>query len=312
MLTKRMLLIPAMLMLVTGYTAPCIAQVPEPVVVEAMTKVMARNLIANPTCVREQVGRPFVQLPTELIGGLDHWVPACDSQAMNWWQVWSHSSCSDVPERWVQADDAPWEPWGGIVWATDGTVREVWVVGGLRATGPWLEGIGIAVGQWGSHEGYGFVLPPRVEGTPTWAEFVAGTPVVATIDWLHANDWIIIGSEYSDLPHFTEVYGFDPRDAMLTVTVEYLGDVEPMVWDPNELLGSRIGVRVDVAEKIDKADYNRDNVVDVVDVVTFLNAWFSGDARAASCERCAGCAICRPSPRWWPPRRFCWKDRVGR
>lgn len=285
-MSRRLLLIPAALYLTTGFVAPAFCQ---SINVLALTTAMSRN---DAGCVHEQIGRPFFPYRGDN-EAFDHGGEDCPpSEQLNQHMTWSNSPCSGILFAWAQPAEDAWEPWCTLVWDADGILRRVEVLGCRRETNPNLNGHGQLVGQWATDDGYFAELPAAIEGAPAWEEFRAGTPITATIDWCAANDWIILGSEYSRIDVFIEEYGYHPMDAVLDVEIVYFADVEPMLEDGHGLFGGWVSTQTTVRPNPSSmANFNRDAACDVADIFAFLSSWCRGDDRAGCCDGAPGCEL---------------------
>ncbi len=265
-------------------------QAPEPIVIEAMTTSMARTLTANPSCVWEQVGRPFSGLPLDAnhpegFLHLNAYAPQSCIPAtapVHRIQTASDHACDQELQQFTEIS-GPLSSSVSMWWGEDGSLREVYSMVTTRRTisGP----TGILAGQFGTaEERPNFDLPPPIVGAPTYSQFTNGAPIVVTMDWVHGNDWILLDApdEQVALDEFQEIYGYDPRDAILTATIEYQGNIEPMIWGPTSLFGGRVRYSLDVSRNPNISDWNRDNVTSMQDLFGFLSAYFAGSPRASS------------------------------
>lgn len=259
----------------------------QPINVLALTTAMSRDNDAG--CVHEQIGRPFFPYRGDN-EAFDHGGPDCPpSEQLNQHMTWSNSPCSRVLFAWAQSIEDAWEPWCTLLWDAEGSLRRVEVMGCRRETNPNLNGHGQPLGQWATDDGYLAQLPAVIAGAPTWEEFRAGEPISVSIDWCTANDWIILGSEYSRIEVFIAAHGFHPMDAVLDVEIFYFADVDPMLEDAHGLFGGWVSTQTTVRPNPSMANFNRDPAVDVADIFCFIAAWFAGDSRAGACDAAGGC-----------------------
>jgi hypothetical protein len=284
----------SILSLIVGVSvaAPVFAQ-GDTITVSAMTTAMSRNNTSDPSCVREQVGRPFRVYDRPDSWAYDHWPEGCPvNDQVAQFQTWSNSPCSDYLFSWGQGVGDLWEPWCTMLWAEDRTLRMVEVSGCRRAWNPSIDTFGIKVGQWGTCDGYTYDWPDRLPNTPTWDEFQAGATINVTMDWNAANWWGPLsdcGPGCYEPWVFEGQHGFHPMDAILTLRIDYFTDVEPLIEDGHGWFGGWVTMRVEVSRNPNVGNYNRDAVTNVNDIFAFITDWFIGSDRAGACDGVAGC-----------------------
>lgn len=271
----RTRLLPACLILVTGYTAPAVAQ---GVFLDAMIHAGANSgesgELGDPICCNyRDIGRPDLvtaemalacgRTPEQLFRGVAASLPPG----------------SVVPDRRVPT--GPFSLWPFLGWNGEGEL----IMAGVTMTdndGWWRQG----VGEWSNAPGIrgNYQTAEPIPDQPTLAEWYAGEPISVNCGPDIDPQWL----QRPDL--FEAVYGFHPLNARVQVRFYWVEDL--WIQDIDKTLGGRIRVEAFPFEgsMFAAGDWNRDGAVGVPDLFDFLGAFFRDDPRAGLCDGCGGCA----------------------
>lgn len=255
------LLIPAFLLLITGYAKTAYCQN----ISEGYGHGLARTSTAHPSCVYEQVPIPWGPLG---LGDIHEWGD-CEAPVLHY----HHSGTKSPCWAWAWGVVDPTQPdmfSYTVQWGPDGT----------------LEGLGVKATDWmciGSWESWGMAMPEQ----PTWNQHKHGTPIIKTLRWAVSEDFInmpclsfpdLVGAQDPIYLPFVAYFGVQPWRAALEIRVDWLDPI-PLVEFRGSLLegqwfGGRSRLTVSVIPDPVPTDVDRNGVSNVADIFAFLSAWF--------------------------------------